>query len=118
MLSKIIGFQTVAEFNKFEDKLKENALETKTSLQPRIYLTGEITKPNCFVIVCNQLYTFENPFSGLEFCFHSFFALNLKYPEESQYVWTFFQKAVFKITTKFDVTNPQLEMLISNVQGV
>lgn len=107
----------MAECNKYEEILIQQACESKSTLQPRLCLVGEISNPTCFVYVCNQLFAFENPFTAFEFYFNSFFALNLKYPEESQYVWTFFQKAIFGIKTQVDVTNPQLEIPISNVES-
>lgn len=55
-----------------------------------------------YVIIDDVQYLVENPLKALDVCFKCCFALQAKYPFESQQVWMLIQKLVYKIQTPSD----------------
>lgn len=47
-------------------------------------------------ILSKQIYS-NSILNSIEMCFYSFYALDLSYPPESFYIWTFIQNYIFEI---------------------
>jgi len=55
-----------------------------------------------YVIINKYTFKVETPLKAIDICFKSFFALNLRYPIQSDHVWEFIQKYFYDITTEQD----------------
>lgn len=113
----IVVLQTMADADAYLASVKSNALATDSPVLPRITLVGNINKPDCYVIIGDMSYQIEDPLKAFEACFNAFFALNLKYPDESQHCWTFAQRGIFNIETKNDKALPSVESLLQSIKN-
>lgn len=52
---------------------------------------------------------------AVELCFKVFHALNANYPYEAEAAWSFIQKSIFNIKTKFDKNFTSVNSLISDI---
>lgn len=63
-----------------------------------IFSIGDIRNLRTFqtkVYVFGQLYCFTDIFTAFDFCFKTFFALNVQYPKISAVLWYIVQKLVY-----------------------
>lgn len=95
-------------------------LELQVTAQPLTVLVGETLQSITAAYVCiNDLrYRFDSPLKAIDICFKSFFALNAKFPIESEQVWVFIQKYVFQICTKWDKDFASVNTLIAEIKDL
>lgn len=86
----------------------------ENSLQPYIIAVGEnllsITK--AVIVIEDIQYVINSLLDAVDVLFKIFQATNTCYPEESNDVWLFIQKGVYKISTKSDIVNKSVRNLL------
>lgn len=92
-------FESLQEADDNEMKL----LKENTEIQPRCVFVGKFDNLKAYVFLWGKIYFFDDPLEAVEKCFHTYHALNIKYPRESLIVWTFLQVNIFNVTTKNDI---------------
>lgn len=95
---------------------KINALTSGNPIQPKVYLIGN-TSIIGNVILNEDKYIIQDPLEAFDVCFKIFWALNLKYPPESQTVWYTVQKLIYNISSSFDVTSSGVESLLNDIKN-
>lgn len=86
-----------------------------STLKPTLTFIGNPINV-CYFWVADKKFTFGCPFVAFESCFLLYLALNLKYPEESQHVWTFVQNGIFNVKTQYDIILPSIISLINDLK--
>lgn len=76
-------------------------LKKSTEHKPIIIFIGEPVAV-VWVIVAHVKYTFEDICSSFKCAIAAFFALNIKYPTNSERPWLFLQKYLFNISTPYN----------------
>ena len=72
--------------------------KTKETFQPTPVFVGSYTNiTTCMVVFDYIRYIVPDVISAIELTFYTFFALNAKYPSDSEQIWLFLQQAVFGI---------------------
>lgn len=80
------------------EKRKEKLEAFGLTLQPMIIAIGSIINlTNFYVVVNNIKYESTSLMNAVNLCFQVFFALDAKYPVDSEMVWYFLQYHVYKI---------------------
>lgn len=72
----------------------------------------EIVKYTCFVKFDKTEYEVETPLKLMDVTFKTYHALQAFYPAESDALWLFLQRAVYKFTEKWDHYNDTTERLV------
>lgn len=67
------------------------------------------------VNIGGKSFLIEDPIAGFEVIFKTFLALRSKYPDECKHLWLFIQKAVFGVSTKFDVKLSNVETFVQEI---
>lgn len=86
--------------------------------QPRIFVVygNEMNERFLYyVTVANHKLFTRNITEAVEVCFNFFCALNIKYPEECNTVWSFIQNTVFKISFENEILNGSVRDLIESL---
>ncbi|XP_055375493.1 uncharacterized protein LOC129608168 [Condylostylus longicornis] len=78
-----------------------NRLRHKDSLQPYVIFVGK-NNTQAYVDIDGNLYNVDSPLKAIDLCFKVFHATNIAYPADAEVIWTFIQKAIYKINTKSD----------------
>lgn len=60
------------------------------------------------------MFKVETPLKAINICFKNFFALNLKYPVQSDHIWEFIQNFFYDITLKQDKKYQFVDNIISD----
>ncbi|XP_029347718.1 uncharacterized protein LOC107883421 [Acyrthosiphon pisum] len=96
----------------------ENCYSMKTTLQPLICIIGDdyLTAKQFFVYYFNTYYKLPNIVKAVDVCLKIFHVFNLKYPMESELVWTFIQKCLYGIDTENDVKSSSVLSAISDLK--
>jgi hypothetical protein len=93
-------------------------LETKGTVQPYVVLVGKLGDLEAaYVVVNNFLYNVDTATRAVDICFKGIFALHATYPPESKVLWTWMQKCIYKISTKWDVEYTSVNSLISDLSA-
>jgi len=67
---------------------------------------GSIVSLTSFYVIVNDIkYTSTSLINAVNLCFQIFFALDAKYPVDSEMVWCFLQHYVYNITSGRDARN-------------
>lgn len=92
-------FQSIADLEPKLEKRKEKLENYGLTLQPMLVTIGSIVNMTAFyVIVNNTKYESTSLVNAVNLCFQVFFALDAKYPVDSDIVWYFLQYHVYGIT--------------------
>lgn len=77
----------------------ENCYKTKQKLQPCICIIGSsyVSVNEYDVYFFETYYKFANIVKSIDVCLKIFLVFNLKYPVQSELVWTFLEKYFFNI---------------------
>lgn len=87
------------------------------TLQPFVLIVGPSLKEICsyFVIVDNTYYRLNSIISSVDCCFKIIITLNAKYPSESEAIWYFLQKGLYKLHTPLDKNFTAVNAFLSDV---
>lgn len=77
----------------------------------------ETVKYNCYVMFDRCEYELESPLKAVDIAFKTYHALQAYYPPESDAMWLFLQKAVYKFTEKWDHFNATTEILLNEFKN-
>lgn len=106
----------MGELQDTQNKRRKKMEEAKALVQPYVILVGKLGDLQAaYVVINNHLYIANSTLRAADICFKSVFALNAAYPPESQPLWTWIQKFILKITTKWDVEYTAVNSLISDL---
>lgn len=97
---------------------KVKAASMGVCVQPSVYLVGDNVSniDASYVAIDSVLYKLETPLSAVDCCFKVFWALNAKYPPESQHIWLLIQKLVYNIVTKQDKNLTSVNTIITDLK--
>lgn len=102
------------------DYLKVLCQKQQTTLQPLPIVIGstihEIEKS--YIYIDGELWESSSPIHAFDTCFKCIFALNAKYPKQSEYSWMFIQKFMYKINTTYDKLSTPLNCLMTDIQNL
>jgi hypothetical protein len=114
----ILHIRSHAELQEAISKRKEKYVKLCLTLQPMVIVVGpkinEISQ--YFVIVDDTFYELHSIVSAVDCCFKVIHALNAEYPTECLPIWTFIQKAFYKIKTNYDTEYVTVNSLISDLE--
>lgn len=68
-----------------------------------------------FVIVDNTFYRLNSIISSIDFCVKTIITLNAKYASESEAIWYFIQKGLYKLHTPLDKNFTAVNAFLSDV---
>lgn len=104
---------------------REKMVRLGYSVQPYIIIIGaSIAEIHTIFIIVNDVkyspmsyvsYNSTSIMHAVDTCFKILFALNAEYPIESANVWHFIQKALYKLTTKYDKVYTAVNALMSDL---
>lgn len=111
----------VPTLNDLHNKIKEitdDHYKTKGTLQPLIFGIGNNYNElsDFYVYYYKILYKLPNFIKALDICFKSFHVFDLRYPKESEIVWTFIQYYFFDIKTKSDINSTILQSFLADIR--
>ncbi|XP_029160239.1 uncharacterized protein LOC114932252 [Nylanderia fulva] len=96
--SFICRIPSIAELEPKLEKRKEKLEAFGLTLQPMIVAIGSIINlTNFYVVVNNIKYESTSLINAVNLCFQMFFALDAKYPIDSEMVWYFLQYHIYDI---------------------
>ncbi|XP_066586370.1 uncharacterized protein [Prorops nasuta] len=99
--SFIYRIPTTAELEPRLQKRQEKLLGFGLTVQPMVVAVGPIVNLTDFYVFVNDIkYVSTSLMSAIDLCFNAFFALDAKYPADSEMVWYFLQCHVYGITNK------------------
>ncbi|XP_074111648.1 uncharacterized protein LOC141535594 [Cotesia typhae] len=96
---------------------KNQLLKYGLTEQPLPVLIGaELTSIEKRLVIVNDIrYEADSNIECVDYCFKSYFALQLEYSKESSYPWMFLQEAIYKIDTEDRITVPALDTFIRDL---
>lgn len=108
---------TINELDNAIEKFGEDCQKTKTTVQPTIFLVGELHQVKYFYVYFNNI-KYEAPtfIKCLDICFKCFMVLNFEYPPETRLIWLFIQNYIYDINLKNDPKNAGVCTLISEIK--
>lgn len=68
-----------------------------------------------FVVLDNTFYRLNSIISSVDCCFKIIIALNAEYPLESEAIWYFIQKGLFKLQTPLDKNFTAVNAFLSDI---
>ncbi|XP_022161828.1 uncharacterized protein LOC111027724, partial [Myzus persicae] len=103
----IVILKNIAQLQEIISIKTNKATSFGLTVQPYVALLcsdpqNELTVTASYVIINKYTFKVETPLKAVDICFKSFFALNLKYPVQSDHVWEFIQKFFYGIVTEED----------------
>lgn len=113
----ILHIRSHAELQEAITRRKEKYIKLGLTLQPMVIVVG----PNIndinqyFVTVDDTYYELHSIVVAVDCCFKIIHALNAEYPTESLPVWSFIQKAFYKIRTTYDIDYVTVNSFISDL---
>ena len=82
-------------------------------LKPVVLLCGDIEDvKKCYVLVNDFKYSFDSLVCAVEFCFKSFKAFQLDFPDTCKHVWVFLQKRPYKVVLEKGLTLSCVDELV------
>ncbi|KAJ1518849.1 hypothetical protein ONE63_011552 [Megalurothrips usitatus] len=83
------------------------------SNQPLPIIVGNANNnKECLVVFDQVKYVVETPMKAVDIAFKSYHSLHAEYPAESEQIWSFLQKAVYKFKSKWDRYIDSTEILV------
>lgn len=101
----IIHIKSAQFVNTEVDKIEENCMEAKTTLQPLIIVVGcdMISLTDFYVYYRPVMYKFQSFLKALDCLFKIYQVFHLAYPKENELTMTFIQQYFYEIYLKNDV---------------
>jgi len=85
-------------------------------LQPVVVVVGSLELPTAaYVVVDSTMWKVTSPLKAVDVCFKCFHVLHAAYPAESN-VWLLLQKAVYHLTTKWDVKSAAVSAVATDIR--
>lgn len=92
--------QNIAELEPKLQKRKEKLEVFGLTLQPMLVAIGSIINLTTFYVIVNNFkYECTSLVNAINLCFQVFFALDAKYPVDSEMIWYFLQYYIYDITS-------------------
>lgn len=121
------GFITIVKGSSQVSEVVQNKklkyLTIRRALQPYIILVGGdiFNVEEAYIIVDDTKYRANSFLEAFDVCFKIFFSTGARYPEECEDVWTFIERAFFKICSKDEKNKPKhvsqaVKHLLTNLQ--
>lgn len=86
------------------------------TLQPFIILVGSLKEISSYlVVVDNTFYRLNSILSSVDCCFKIINTLHAKHPSESEAIWNFIQKGLYKLHTPLDKNFTSVNVLMSEI---
>jgi len=106
-----------AEVKETISRRRDKLVGLGQTLQPFVLIVGSSLKEisNYFVIVDNTFYRLNSILSAVDCCFKIIITLNAKYPSESEAIWCFIQKGLYKLNTPLDKNFTTVNAFLSDV---
>lgn len=106
-----------AEVKETISRRRDKLVGLGQTLQPFVLKVGSSLKDisNYFVIVDNTFYCLNSILSEVDCCFKIIITLNTKYPSESEPIWYFIQKGLYKLNTPLDKKFTAVNAFLSDV---
>lgn len=106
-----------AEVKETISRRRDKLVGLGQTLQPFVLIVGASLKEisNYFVIVDNTFYRLNSILSAVDCCFKIIITLNAKYPSESEAIWYFIQKGLYKLNTPLDKNFTAVNAFLSDV---
>ncbi|XP_048514049.1 uncharacterized protein LOC125501699 [Athalia rosae] len=100
----ILHVKVPGDLEMARDQQREKMAKIKQPLQPYVIVLGPRLSAieHSYVNVDETLYLVESPLKAVDICYKIFQVLNATYPPQSEQVWLFLQKYVYKRTTRWD----------------
>lgn len=109
-----LNSQNVTEMIENEKTRRTRYVEHGLTFQPQLYKIDKKNSPPLYYIKFDEIcWVFTNIKKALDVLFKTFQVLNLEYPYENKCLWTFIQKFLYHIDTKYDIKSPCLSTFIS-----
>ncbi|XP_060855093.1 uncharacterized protein LOC132932745 [Metopolophium dirhodum] len=107
-----------AEVKETISRRRDKLVRLGQTLQPFVLIVGSSLKEisNYFVIVDNTFYRLSSILSAVDCCFKIIITLNAKYPSESEAIWYFIQKGLYKLNTPLDKNFTAVNAFLSDVE--
>lgn len=113
----VITFQEGDDVNLALENRKIKYLNFNLTNQPIPVLYGSLKKNiSCYVAIEHQLYKVDTLIKAVDLCFKCYHSLHLEYPKKVECVWTFIQRYVYEIETKYDRKYVSVSTLISDIE--
>jgi len=97
LLTSLLFFQEPAKLQECIKARQETLFKFKYELQPFVVAIGKIEDIKQFLIVLDQQkWEADSALQAVDICFKIFFALNGKYPVESNHIWLMIQRVVYE----------------------
>lgn len=97
-----ICFQNKEDLESTLAEKRIRAATLKETLQPFVVLVGNLSNPQALLKINDNTYNIESSVKAVDLLFKVFIVLNARYPCEGQQCWTFLQKKIYSIDTKYD----------------
>lgn len=106
-----------AEVQETISRRRDKLVGLGQTLQPFVLIVGSSLKEisSFFVIVDNTFYRLNSIISSVDCCYKIIIALNAKYPSESEAIWYFIQKGLYKLHTSLDKNFTAVNAFLSDV---
>lgn len=106
-----------AEVQETITRRREKLIGLGHTLQPFIIIVGPTLNNilNYFVVVDNTFYQLNSIIDSVDCCFKIIITFNAEYPVESEVIWHFIQKGLFKLETPFDKNFTAVNAFISDI---
>lgn len=105
--SFIFNCATRQEFLTYKEQRKAYSAENGNEVAPFVTVIGNLMNDSTddveiLVTVCSFDFKIDSNslIDGIDYCFQSFFALNIEFPVETRAAWVFLQKYVYKVDLK------------------
>lgn len=98
----------------------EKAKKFGITIQPYIIFIGptKLDVQLSYIAIDGNYIKLESVLKTIDICFKSFFAFNLKYPNECYSIWLFIQHYFYKIKTKTDKQFQKIDTLINELNQI
>ncbi|XP_055856017.1 uncharacterized protein LOC129919193 [Episyrphus balteatus] len=117
--SCIVHIHTLNDLQRTREEKLKFYMETKGTIQPYMIVIGEdITKlAEFYVVIGESILKFTSFIAAFDICFKAFHVFELCYPKESQLLWLFVQKFIFKIKTVHDFKSSVLSEFLETFKN-
>ncbi|XP_031329430.1 uncharacterized protein LOC116179317 [Photinus pyralis] len=117
--SFILHIKEEADYAQILEAREQKCVRLKLTEQPSAIIVGDIEQPIKYLVKINaHVYEVESLLKALDLCFKACFALNAKYPVESQQCFTYIQKHIYGIHTEFDVNFVAVSSVKSDLDAI
>lgn len=106
-----IFFKNAGDIQNEINRITNKAYENKVTVQPFLIIEGPtlLAINTSYLVFSHELrYQFKSVCEAFNLLFKTYHALHIKYPVQSQHIFQLIQTSVYKISTPYDITFPDL----------